>query len=120
MSFTAANVADAVRVIRLAPCAAPVEKPVDNVTAHCLYASSVAVAAVNLSAALLLPEVPLVEAANVVLPHPLRLRLPNVVNVKVGRTMVTTSPASSFEFKENVKLSDVGAAETGLEITKAL
>ena len=93
MSATDAKVTAAVLVFRFeAWAAAGVVMPVATVTAHCLYTSRVALAAVSVKVAVAVPIL-LPVAVNVVLSHPLVVILPSVPKPKDGssRSMVSAA-----------------------------
>ena len=123
-----ASVTAAVRVFRFAFCApalvvarvaALVLTPVAIVTMHCVLAASVAVAAVNVTVAVAVPE--LVPATvNVVVPHPLVVGVTKVPSVNVGSTNATLSLAFIAAFSSNVYAIDDAAHVTGLAMASTL
>jgi hypothetical protein len=108
------------RVFRFAVCTALLAvTPVPMFTVHCSYAFSVAVAAVSVIAAFAAP--PLLSAAvNVVLPHPLFVRVPTLLSPNVGSVSVILSLAFSGTFNANVYDMDDTPDVTGVSMTSVL
>lgn len=93
-AFPAAAVKATVRVFRLAACtAAGLVTPVATVTVHAPYATSVAVAAVNVSVAVDVPELAL-ATVQVVVPQSVLVTEARVPNVKLGSTRANVSAAA--------------------------
>jgi hypothetical protein len=115
------NVAPTLRVESPAACATLLlVTPLATDTVHCAYASSVAVAAVRVSVAVLVVE-SLVVAVNVVVPHevavtPGLLAIPNVGNNRVILSVVCTSGVLSANMNE---MAD-GPSVTGLAMVSTL
>jgi hypothetical protein len=113
MSAIPANVAAAVRVFAFTACTAEaVVMPLPTNTAQGKFASSIAVAAVNVSVAVLVP-VFVVPAVNVVVPQPLTARFDGVAKLKVGSSSWIESATFIGTLRANVKVNDDGACVTG-------
>jgi hypothetical protein len=113
MLLSADRPACTVRVARFADCVAElVVSPVARVMVQCVFAIKVALAAVNVTEAVELPE-SLDEAVNVVVAHPLDVGDDNVDNVEFGITSLTVSPAYRGTLRANVKLICDGMLVTG-------
>jgi hypothetical protein len=119
-SVTPDRVTATLRVFRFAACTALLAvTPVPMFTVHCSYAFSVAVAAVSVIAAFAAP--PLLSAAvNVVLPHPLFVRVPTLLSPNVGSVSVILSLAFSGTFNANVYDMDDTPDVTGVSMTSVL
>ena len=76
------------------------------VTVHCVPAVRVAVAAVNVTVAVAVPELAF-AAVNVVEPQPLVVGVASVARVKVGNTMAMVSAAASNDVSEKVSEIEV-------------
>jgi hypothetical protein len=117
----AASVAPTLRVERSPACdTLLLVTPLATDTVHCSYASSVAVAAVRVSVAVLVVE-SLTVAVNVVVPHevavtPGLLAIPNVGNNRVILSVVCTSGVLSANMNE---MAD-GPSVTGLAMVSTL
>jgi hypothetical protein len=114
---TDGSVAPTVRVASPAVCATLLlVTPLPTVTVHCSYASSVAVAAVRVSVAVLVVDL-LAAAVNVVVPHLFAVTPVMLPNVNVGSTRVIASVVgTSGVFRANMNAMAVGPSVTGFSI----
>ena len=119
-SSAVANVTATVRVARFAACAAaPVFTPVAIVTMHSTSVAKVAVAAVSVTFAIVVPEFA-AAAVNVVVPHPLVTGVANEDSTNVGNTNATLSLAFSGAFNLNLYEIDDAFHGTGFAIVNTL
>jgi hypothetical protein len=115
-----ANVTAAVRVLRLALCAAVlVVIPDAIITTHSAPELREAVAAVNVTVAVAVPEL-LFEAVNVVEPQPLVVGVARVAKAKLGSTKEIVSPVLSSTSNANMKEIDDAADVIGFAMVRAL
>ena len=82
------------------------------VTVHCFAAASVAPPAVNVSAALAVPEL-LAVTVKFVLPHPLVVGADMDAMEKAGSATIIWSAATIGTLSANASTSDVAASVTG-------
>jgi hypothetical protein len=116
VSGTPASVADTTRVAKFAACAVEdVVIPDPTATVHIVLATSVAVPAVKISAAVLLPVFSAV-IVNEVERHPLVLCENDPPNEKPGTTTLIESPLSKETLSENCITIEVTELVTGLSI----
>jgi hypothetical protein len=120
MSVACVSVTAMVRVLKFASCGStPVVTPVAIVIVHSVPAESVAVAVVNTSDAVAVPEY-IAATVNDVEPHPLVVGVAGELSAQYGSTTVTVSVTTSAEFKENVNDTAEVAAVIALAYVNAL
>jgi hypothetical protein len=120
ISVASANVTATVRLVSSALCvAALVVTPVAIVTVQRVLTSSWALAAVSVSAAVLVPEA-LPVTLKVVLPHPLMVGVANVPRVKSGKVRATSSLVFSGALNSKEYDTDDDADVAGLANVRLL
>jgi hypothetical protein len=93
--------------------------PVEIVTAQRTLTASVAVAAVNDTVVVAVPEFEPV-AVNVVVPHPLVVGVASDPKLKLGRTIPILSPTCNRAFDKTVRRIEVAAPVTGVNSSSLL